>query len=402
MFAVLAAAGHQHRLHQLVGDEGRVRDLRRPPRTRRPRPCTRSSFRRTTPPPRRRRDEEGHERMSTKIEAGVLGATGTVGQEFIAGLADHPWFEVTWIGASERSAGKTYRDATPWRLPAPRPDRIAEMTVDHVTAGPGRAPKLLFSGLDASVAGEVEAAFAGAGHTVVTNARNHRMDPLVPLVIPEVNADHLALLDDQGAARGWSGPIVTNPNCSTIVLALALAPLRRFGLRQVIVSTLQAASGAGYPGVPSLDLRRQRHPRRARRKRRRWRPRRRRSSAGSPDGGVEPPSGDGERGHDAGARHQRPHRAGDRRPRRGARRRGDGRGHPRVPRPAAGARPARRPADARALHGRGGPPAAAARRRPRRRHDGVRGPAPPVPRCSATSSSRWGTTRFEAPRGRRC
>ncbi len=192
--------------------------------------------------------------MSTKIEAGVLGATGTVGQEFIAGLADHPWFEVAWIGASERSAGKPYRDATPWRLPAPRPDRIAEMTVDHVTAGPGRAPKLLFSGLDASVAGEVEAAFARAGHTVVTNARNHRMDPLVPLVIPEVNADHLALLDDQGAARGWSGPIVTNPNCSTIVLALALAPLRRFGLRQVIVSTLQAASGAGYPGVPSLDL----------------------------------------------------------------------------------------------------------------------------------------------------
>ena len=190
--------------------------------------------------------------MNTKIEAGVLGATGTVGQEFISRLADHPWFTVSWIGASERSAGKTYRDATPWRLPAPRPDRIAGMTVERVT--PGRAPKLLFSGLDASVAGEVEAEFARAGHVVVSNARNHRMDPLVPLVIPEINADHLALLDDQGAARGWSGPIVTNPNCSTIVLALALAPLRRFGLRQVIVSTLQAASGAGYPGVPSLDL----------------------------------------------------------------------------------------------------------------------------------------------------
>ena len=190
--------------------------------------------------------------MSTKIEAGVLGATGTVGQEFITRLADHPWFEVTWIGASERSAGKAYRDATPWRLPAPRPDRIADMTVDRVT--PGRAPKLLFSGLDASVAGEVEAEFARAGHVVVSNARNHRMDPLVPLVIPEVNADHLALLDDQGAARGWPGLIVTNPNCSTIVLALALAPLREFGLRQVIVSTLQAASGAGYPGVASLDL----------------------------------------------------------------------------------------------------------------------------------------------------
>ena len=190
--------------------------------------------------------------MSTRIEAGVLGATGTVGQEFIARLADHPWFTVTWIGASARSAGKVYREATPWRLPAPRPDRIADMTVDPVT--PGRAPKLVFSGLDASVAGQVEEEFARAGHVVVSNARNHRMDPVVPLVIPEVNADHLALLAGQGAARGWSGRIVTNPNCSTIVLALALAPLRPFGLRQVIVSTLQAASGAGYPGVPSLDL----------------------------------------------------------------------------------------------------------------------------------------------------
>ena len=190
--------------------------------------------------------------MSTKIDAGVLGATGTVGQEFIAGLADHPWFRVTWIGASERSAGRAYRDATPWRLPAPRPDRIADMTVDRVR--PGRAPKLVFSGLDASVAGQVEEEFARAGHVVVSNARNHRMDPAVPLVIPEVNADHLALLAGQGAARGWSGRIVTNPNCSTVVLALALAPLRPFGLRQVVVSTLQAASGAGYPGVPSLDL----------------------------------------------------------------------------------------------------------------------------------------------------
>ena len=200
--------------------------------------------------------------MSTRIEAGILGATGTVGQEFISQLADHPWFTVTWIGASERSAGKAYRDATPWRLPAARPDRIAEMTVDRVT--PGRAPKLVFSGLDASVAGDVEAEFARAGHVVVSNARNHRMDPLVPLVIPEVNADHLALLAvnadhlallaEQGTARGWSGRIVTNPNCSTIVLALALAPLRPFGLQQVIVSTLQAISGAGYPGVSSLDL----------------------------------------------------------------------------------------------------------------------------------------------------
>ena len=190
--------------------------------------------------------------MNGKIEVGILGATGTVGQEFIAQLSDHPWFTVTWVGASERSAGKKYREATPWRLPAPRPDRVADMVVERVT--PGQAPKLVFSGLDASVAGEVETAFAETGHIVVSNARNHRMDPLVPLVIPEVNADHLQLLASQGAAKGWSGRIVTNPNCSTIMLAMALAPLRPFGLRQVIVSTLQAVSGGGYPGVASLDI----------------------------------------------------------------------------------------------------------------------------------------------------
>jgi aspartate-semialdehyde dehydrogenase len=190
--------------------------------------------------------------MSGKIEVGILGATGTVGQEFIAQLRDHPWFTVTWLGASERSAGKTYRNATPWRLPVQRPDRIADLMVERVT--PGQAPKLVFSGLDASVAGDVETAFARAGHVVVSNARNHRMDPLVPLVIPEINADHLQLLDVQGEARGWSGRIVTNPNCSTIMLAMALAPLRQFGLRQVIVSTLQAVSGGGYPGVASLDI----------------------------------------------------------------------------------------------------------------------------------------------------
>ena len=190
--------------------------------------------------------------MDGKIEVGILGATGTVGQEFVALLADHPWFTVTWIGASERSAGKRYRDATPWRLPAPRPSRVADMVVETVTTG--RAPKLVFSGLDASVAGEVETAFAEQGHLVVSNARNHRMDPVVPLVVPEVNADHLQLLTAQAASKGWSGGIVTNPNCSTVVLAMAVAPLRQFGLRQIIVSTLQAISGAGYPGVASLDI----------------------------------------------------------------------------------------------------------------------------------------------------
>ena len=190
--------------------------------------------------------------MGRQIEVGVLGATGAVGQEFVALLADHPWFRLSWIGASERSAGKRYRDATAWRLPAPRPDRVADMVVDTVT--PGSAPRLVFSGLDASVAGEVETAFAEQGHIVVSNARNHRMDPVVPLVIPEVNADHLRLLTAQAESKGWSGGIVTNPNCSTVVLAMAVAPLRRFGLRQIIVSTLQAISGAGYPGVPSLDI----------------------------------------------------------------------------------------------------------------------------------------------------
>jgi aspartate-semialdehyde dehydrogenase len=112
----------------------------------------------------------------------------------------------------------------------------------------------VFSGLDASVAGDIEGAFAAAGHIVVSNARNFRMDPLVPLLIPEVNADHLSLIAEQRKAKGWSGAIVTNPNCSTIVLAMALAPLRSFNIRSVIVSTMQAVSGAGYPGVPSLDI----------------------------------------------------------------------------------------------------------------------------------------------------
>ena len=190
--------------------------------------------------------------MRAKIDVGILGATGTVGQEFIAELVDHPWFRVSWLGASDRSAGKHYREATPWRLPSVRPNRVADMVVEHVK--PGNAPKLVFSGLDPSVAGDVEVAFAEAGHIVVSNARNHRMDPLVPLVIPEINADHLALLTRQGESKGWPGRIITNPNCSTVVLALALAPLQSFGLCQVIVSTLQAVSGGGYPGVASLDV----------------------------------------------------------------------------------------------------------------------------------------------------
>ena len=185
------------------------------------------------------------------VEVGILGATGMVGQQFIALLAHHPWFKVTWLGASERSAGKPFRDAAAWRLPSPLPESVARLTVE--TAAPGSAPKLVFSGLDSSVAGSIEGAFAQAGHVIVSNSRNYRMEPDVPLLIPEVNADHLALLPAQ-ASRGWSGRIITNPNCVVVVYAMALAPLRQFGLKTSIITTLQAVSGAGYPGVPSWDI----------------------------------------------------------------------------------------------------------------------------------------------------
>jgi aspartate-semialdehyde dehydrogenase len=187
-----------------------------------------------------------------EIEVGVLGATGVVGQQFVSRLARHPWFRPTWLAASERSEGKTYASVAPWRLSAPLPAVAAARTVEACT--PGKGPRVVFSALDAAVAGDIEQAFAAAGHFVVSNARNHRMDPLVPLLIPEVNADHLRLVPEQQRAKGWKGAIVTNPNCSTVVLAMALAPLRRFDLRTAYVSTMQAVSGAGYPGVPSLDI----------------------------------------------------------------------------------------------------------------------------------------------------
>ena len=186
------------------------------------------------------------------IEVGVLGATGVVGQQFVARLARHPWFRPSWLAASERSEGKSYSSVAPWRLAAPIPDQLKDVTVEACT--PGKGPRVVFSALDAAVAGDIEQAFAAAGHVVVSNARNYRMDPLVPLLIPEVNADHLNLVTEQRRAKGWQGAIVTNPNCSTIVLTMALAPLRKFDLRTVLVSTMQAVSGAGYPGVPSLDI----------------------------------------------------------------------------------------------------------------------------------------------------
>jgi aspartate-semialdehyde dehydrogenase len=187
-----------------------------------------------------------------QIEVGVLGATGMVGQQFIAQLAAHPWFRLTWVGASERSAGQRYGDAAAWKLPMPPPQALADLIVQEARPGRG-APELVFSAMDASVAGEIEEAFARAGHIVVSNARNHRMAADVPLLVPEINSDHIALIETQRRGRGWSGALVTNPNCSTVFLAMALAPLRQFGLKSVVVTTLQALSGAGYPGVASLD-----------------------------------------------------------------------------------------------------------------------------------------------------
>jgi aspartate-semialdehyde dehydrogenase len=184
-------------------------------------------------------------------DVGVLGATGMVGQQLVRRLAGHPWFRVTWVGASERSAGKRYGQL-PWLLPGAPPRDVQDLMVE--TPLPGRAPQLVFSALDAQAATTLEPEYAAAGHFVVSNARSFRLDPDVPLVIPEVNAAHLALIPAQRANRRWSGAIVTNPNCSTVFLAMALGALRPFAPTRVAVTTLQAASGAGYPGVPSWDL----------------------------------------------------------------------------------------------------------------------------------------------------
>jgi len=187
-----------------------------------------------------------------KIAVGVLGATGAVGQRFVQLLAGHPWFVVAEVAASDRSAGKPYAEACAWRLAGEPGDAVGKLRVTNCE-GPFRS-KLLFSGLDSSVAGEVESALATRGHAVVSNARNHRMDADVPLLIPEVNPDHLEALSAQRRRTG-GGYIVTNPNCSVVGLAMALAPLdRAFGLEAVAVVTLQALSGAGYPGVASLDI----------------------------------------------------------------------------------------------------------------------------------------------------
>jgi len=189
--------------------------------------------------------------MASKIEVGILGATGMVGQQFVQFLQNHPWFEIKWLGASDRSAGKKYCEATAWRLEGDMPASVANLMVEECK--PGNAPRVLFSAMDAAVATEIEQAFASAGHIVISNSRNHRMEPDVPLLVPEINPDHLRILPVQRRKRGWSGAIVTNPNCSTVVLTLALAPLKSFGITRVVVTTLQALSGAGYPGHPAYD-----------------------------------------------------------------------------------------------------------------------------------------------------
>ena len=189
-----------------------------------------------------------------RIPVAVLGATGAVGQMFIRLLADHPWFELAELAASERSAGRKYCEAAHWIGSDDIPSAVRDKTVLGCEPRSVSSP-IVFSALDASVARDVEAAFAQAGRLVLSNAKCFRMDDDVPLVIPEVNADHLALLDLQRRQRGWRGGIVTNANCSSIVAVMALAPLHRaFGVSRLFVSTMQAVSGAGYPGVPSLDI----------------------------------------------------------------------------------------------------------------------------------------------------
>jgi aspartate-semialdehyde dehydrogenase len=192
-------------------------------------------------------------KRAKRIPVGILGATGAVGQRFVERLIDHPWFELAALAASDRSRGRPYGEASRWRLPSPLPVSVADMTVASVSDELPCA--IVFSALDSSVARDVEPACARRGMFVFSNASAYRMEADVPLLIPEINPDSLALVARQRRERGWKGAIVTNSNCSTMFLAIALAPLHReFGVSKVFVSTMQAVSGAGYPGVPSLDI----------------------------------------------------------------------------------------------------------------------------------------------------
>ncbi|SEF46233.1 aspartate semialdehyde dehydrogenase [Bryocella elongata] len=188
---------------------------------------------------------------------GILGATGAVGQRFIQLLADHPWFNITWLAASDRSAGKTYAEACAWRLDTPLPERIANMVLQPNTpeAAGDSLPRIIFSSIDAPIAKELEPRFAAAGCAVISNSSAFRMGTDVPLVVPEVNFGHFEVLESQQTRKSSGGFLVTNPNCCAIGLVLPLAALQaRFGIDKLFVATMQAVSGAGYPGVPSLDI----------------------------------------------------------------------------------------------------------------------------------------------------
>ncbi|MCX8176711.1 MAG: aspartate-semialdehyde dehydrogenase [Candidatus Bathyarchaeota archaeon] len=189
------------------------------------------------------------------LKAAVLGATGMVGQIFVRLLEGHPWFETAVVAASERSRGLKYKEATRWRFPTPIPEKVADLEVVDPTPSAVKDVDIVFSALPAEVAGKIEEDFAKAGYTVLSNASSHRMDPDVPLLNPEVNGGHISLIDEQRRRRKWDGAIVTNPNCSTAIMTLSLKPIYdTFGIKRVIVSTMQALSGAGYPGVASLDI----------------------------------------------------------------------------------------------------------------------------------------------------
>ncbi len=189
-----------------------------------------------------------------KIKVGILGATGMVGQRLVQLLAGHPWFQITSLAASANSAGKAYKDACNWMMNTEIPIELAESIVQNTT--PGLDCQFVFSGLSAEIAGDVEKEFAESGYVVISNSRNHRMFEDVPLLIPEVNPEHLDVIDKQKLRwKNTKGFIVTNPNCIAIPLAMALAPIhKKFGIEKVFVTTLQAISGAGYPGLSSMDI----------------------------------------------------------------------------------------------------------------------------------------------------
>ena len=192
-------------------------------------------------------------KRSAKIPVAVLGATGSVGQRFVQLLERHPWFYLHEVVASERSAGKPYREAADWKLDTLLPNDAGALPVKEL--GGDLESRLVFSGLDSSVAGEAEELYASRGCVVVSNSKNHRMDEDVPLLIPELNAQHIDAIEKQKKRRGGKGYIVTNPNCSTVGLAMALAPIEKlYGIDQVHVTTMQAISGAGYAGVTSYTI----------------------------------------------------------------------------------------------------------------------------------------------------